>query len=171
VSDLVGRGRYPHQGWFRQWSADDDRVVADALAVTSTLELGERRVEQLSGGQRQRVWIAMALAQDPDILLLDEPTTFLDVAHQLEVLDLLLELNRERRTTVVMVLHDLNLAARYADTLVLMARGEVLASGTPAEVITAENLKEAFGLDARVVTDPVAGSPMVVPIGRFHGLG
>jgi iron complex transport system ATP-binding protein len=171
VSDLVGRGRYPHQGWFRQWSAEDDRIVADALAVTSTLELGERRVEQLSGGQRQRVWIAMALAQDPDILLLDEPTTFLDVAHQLEVLDLLLQLNRERRTTVVMVLHDLNLAARYADTLVLMARGEVLASGTPAQVITAENLKEAFGLDARIVTDPVAGSPMVVPIGRFHGLG
>jgi iron complex transport system ATP-binding protein len=113
----------------------------------------------------------MALAQDPDILLLDEPTTFLDVAHQLEVLDLLLQLNRERRTTVVMVLHDLNLAARYADTLVLMAHGEVLASGTPAEVITAENMKEAFGLDARIIADPVAGSPMVVPIGRFHGLG
>jgi len=171
VSDLVGRGRYPHQGWFRQWSADDDRVVAEALAVTSTLEIAGRRVEQLSGGQRQRVWIAMALAQDPDILLLDEPTTFLDVAHQLEVLDLLLQLNRERRTTVVMVLHDLNLAARYADRLVLMARGEVLASGTPKEVITVQNMKEAFGLDARIVTDPVAGSPMVVPIGRFHGLG
>jgi iron complex transport system ATP-binding protein len=171
VSDLVGGGRDPHQGWFRQWSADDDRIVADALTVTSTLELADRRVEQLSGGQRQRVWIAMALAQDPDILLLDEPTTFLDVAHQLEVLDLLLQLNRERRTTVVMVLHDLNLAARYADTLVLMAHGEVLASGPPGEVITAENMKEAFGLDACIVTDPVAGSPMVVPIGRFHGLG
>lgn len=171
VSDLVGRGRYPHQGWFRQWSADDDRIVTEALTVTSTLDLADRRVEQLSGGQRQRVWIAMALAQDPDILLLDEPTTFLDVAHQLEVLDLLMQLNRERHATVVMVLHDLNLAARYADTLVLMAHGEVLASGAPEEVITAENMKAAFGLDARIVADPVAGSPMVVPIGRFHGLG
>ena len=171
VSDLVGRGRYPHQGWFRQWSADDDRIVTEVLTVTSTLDLADRRVEQLSGGQRQRVWIAMALAQDPDILLLDEPTTFLDVAHQLEVLDLLMQLNRERHTTVVMVLHDLNLATRYADTLVLMAHGEVLASGAPEEVITAENMKAAFGLDARIVADPVAGSPMVVPIGRFHGLG
>ena len=171
VSDLVGRGRYPHQGWFRQWSADDDRIVTEALTVTSMLDLADRRVEQLSGGQRQRVWIAMALAQDPDILLLDEPTTFLDVAHQLEVLDLLMQLNRERHATVVMVLHDLNLAARYAGTLVLMAHGEVLASGAPEEVITAENMKAAFGLDARIVADPVAGSPMVVPIGRFHGLG
>ncbi|WP_349899342.1 ABC transporter ATP-binding protein [Parafrigoribacterium soli] len=170
VSDLVGRGRYPHQGWFRQWSPEDDHVVERALAVTSTLELAERRVEQLSGGQRQRVWIAMALAQDPDILLLDEPTTFLDVAHQLEVLDLLLQLNREQGTTVVMVLHDLNLAARYADQLVLMASGEVIASGAPSEVITADLVKQAFGLDARVIPDPVAGSPMVVPIGRFHGL-
>ena len=171
VSDLVGRGRYPHQGWFRQWSAEDDRIVAEALAVTSSLEIADRRVEQLSGGQRQRVWIAMALAQDPDILLLDEPTTFLDVAHQLEVLDLLLQLNRDHGTTVVMVLHDLNLAARYADNLVLMSRGEVLAAGKPAEVITAELVKAAFGLDARIVPDPVAGSPMVVPIGRFHGIG
>jgi iron complex transport system ATP-binding protein len=170
VSDLVGRGRYPHQGWFRQWSAEDDRIVRDALVVTSTLELADRRVEQLSGGQRQRVWIAMALAQDPDILLLDEPTTFLDVAHQLEVLDLLLQLNRERGTTVAMVLHDLNLAARYADNLVLMAHGGVIASGLPAEVITQQLVKTAFGLDARIVSDPVAGSPMVVPIGRFHGV-
>lgn len=170
VRDLVGRGRYPHQGWFRQWSAEDDRIVRDALVVTSTLELADRRVEQLSGGQRQRVWIAMALAQDPDILLLDEPTTFLDVAHQLEVLDLLLQLNRERGTTVAMVLHDLNLAARYADNLVLMAHGGVIASGLPAEVITQQLVKTAFGLDARIVSDPVAGSPMVVPIGRFHGV-
>lgn len=170
VSDLVGRGRYPHQGWFRQWSAEDDRIVRDALVVTSTLALADRRVEQLSGGQRQRVWIAMALAQDPDILLLDEPTTFLDVAHQLEVLDLLLQLNRERGTTVAMVLHDLNLAARYADNLVLMAHGRVIASGLPEEVITQKLVKTAFGLDARIVVDPVAGSPMVVPIGRFHGV-
>ena len=169
VSDLVGRGRYPHQGWFRQWSTEDDRIVREALTMTSTLHLAGRRVEQLSGGQRQRVWIAMALAQNPDILLLDEPTTFLDVAHQLEVLDLVLQLNREHGTTVAMVLHDLNLAARYADNLVLMREGAVIATGEPAEVITIENLKEAFGLDARIVADPVAGSPMVVPIGRFHG--
>jgi len=169
VSDLVGRGRYPHQGWFRQWPTEDDRIVREALTMTSTLHLAGRRVEQLSGGQRQRVWIAMALAQNPDILLLDEPTTFLDVAHQLEVLDLVLQLNREHGTTVAMVLHDLNLAARYADNLVLMREGAVIATGEPAEVITIENLKEAFGLDARIVADPVAGSPMVVPIGRFHG--
>lgn len=170
VSDLVGRGRYPHQGWFRQWSADDDRVVADALAVTSTLELGERRVEQLSGGQRQRVWIAMALAQDPDILLLDEPTTFLDVAHQLEVLDLLLELNRERRTTVVMVLHDLNLAARYADHLVAMKAGRIVAAGPPREILTSSLVREVFGLESVVVADPVVGTPMVVPLGRRAAL-
>jgi iron complex transport system ATP-binding protein len=170
VSDLVGRGRYPHQGWFRQWSIEDDRIVERALAVTSTLDLAERRVEQLSGGQRQRVWIAMALAQDPDILLLDEPTTFLDVAHQLEVLDLLMQLNRDEGTTVVMVLHDLNLAARYADHLVLMAHGAVIAAGTPAEVITSALVKQAFSLDARIIPDPVTGSPMVVPIGRFHGV-
>jgi iron complex transport system ATP-binding protein len=169
VSDLVGRGRYPHQGWFRQWSTEDDRIVREALTMTSTLHLAGRRMEQLSGGQRQRVWIAMALAQNPDILLLDEPTTYLDVAHQLEVLDLVLQLGREHGTTVAMVLHDLNLAARYADNLVLMREGTVIAAGEPADVITTENLKNAFGLDARIVADPVAGSPMVVPIGRFHG--
>ena len=165
VADLVGRGRYPHQGWFRQWTSQDDRVVTEALTVTSTLELAGRRVEELSGGQRQRVWIAMALAQDPDILLLDEPTTFLDVRHQLDVLDLLAHVNRTRGTTVVMVLHDLNLAARYAHELVVMAEGRMVASGAPAEVITADLIREAFGLEAIVITDPVSGSPMVVPIG------
>ncbi|MGM0384983.1 MAG: ABC transporter ATP-binding protein [Actinomycetota bacterium] len=171
VADLVGRGRYPHQGWFRQWTSTDDAVVAQALAATNTLDLAARRVDELSGGQRQRVWIAMALAQDPDILLLDEPTTFLDVTHQLEVLDLLLELNRERGTTVVMVLHDLNLAARYADHLVVMKEGRVLATGDPGTVLTAETVADAFGLQARVVADPVCGAPMVVPLGRFHGAG
>lgn len=168
VGDLVGRGRYPHQGWFRQWSATDDTAVTDALTVTSSLELVGRRMEELSGGQRQRVWIAMALAQDPDILLLDEPTTFLDVRHQLDVLDLLTELNRTRQTTVVMVLHDLNLAARYADELVVMAQGRIVASGNPAAVLTTELLREAFGLEALISPDPVCGTPMVVPIGRFH---
>ncbi|NCD20002.1 MAG: ABC transporter ATP-binding protein [Actinobacteria bacterium] len=171
VADLVGRGRYPHQGWFRQWTSTDDAVVEAALAATDTLGLATRRVEELSGGQRQRVWIAMALAQDPDILLLDEPTTFLDVTHQIEVLDLLLELNRERGTTVVMVLHDLNLAARYADQLVVMKDGRVLATGDPGAVLTADIVADAFGLRATVVADPVCGAPMVVPVGRFHGAG
>ena len=168
VGDLVGRGRYPHQGWFRQWSPADDLAVTDALTVTSSLELVGRRMEELSGGQRQRVWIAMALAQDPDILLLDEPTTFLDVRHQLDVLDLLAGLNRTRRTTVVMVLHDLNLAARYADELVVMAEGRIIANGSPADVLTADLVRDAFGLEAVIAADPVCGTPMVVPIGKFH---
>ena len=169
VADLVGRGRYPHQGWFRQWSSTDDEIVAAAMAATNTHELAARRLEDLSGGQRQRVWIAMALAQDPEILLLDEPTTFLDVTHQIEVLDLLLERNRERGTTVVMVLHDLNLAARYADHLVVMCAGRIVANGPPAETLTAEIVQHAFDLEACIVPDPVCGAPMVVPIGRFHG--
>ncbi|QYF72451.1 ABC transporter ATP-binding protein [Cryobacterium sp. PAMC25264] len=169
VADLVGRGRYPHQGWFRHWSSTDDAIVAAAMAATQTLELAPRRMEELSGGQRQRVWIAMALAQKPDILLLDEPTTFLDVTHQIEVLDLLHELNHERGTTVVMVLHDLNLAARYADRLVVMRAGRIIAEGPPAEVLTEAVVLEAFGLTARIIADPVCGSPMIVPVGRFHG--
>jgi iron complex transport system ATP-binding protein len=169
VADLVGRGRYPHQGWFRQWSSTDDAIVAAAMAATDTLELAPRRMEELSGGQRQRVWIAMALAQKPDILLLDEPTTFLDVTHQIEVLDLLHELNHEQGTTVVMVLHDLNLAARYADRLVVMRHGRIVAEGSPTDVLTEQVVQEAFGLTARIIADPVCGSPMVVPIGRFHG--
>ena len=169
VADLVGRGRYPHQVWFRQWSSTDDAIVAAAMAATDTLELAPRRMEELSGGQRQRVWIAMALAQKPDILLLDEPTTFLDVTHQIEVLDLLHELNHEQGTTVVMVLHDLNLAARYADRLVVMRHGRIVAEGSPTDVLTEQVVQEAFGLTARIIADPVCGSPMVVPIGRFHG--
>ncbi|GAA4424003.1 ABC transporter ATP-binding protein [Georgenia halophila] len=168
VADLVGRGRYPHQGWFRRWTSTDDAVVRAALEATATADLAERRVEELSGGQRQRVWIAMALAQDPDVLLLDEPTTFLDVTHQIDVLDLLHEQNRQRSTTVVMVLHDLNMAARYADHLVVMAQGRVLDTGDPADVLTEDLVREAFGLTARVVPDPVTASPMVVPVGRFH---
>ncbi len=163
VADLVGRGRHPHHGWLDRWTAHDDDVVAQALAATGTTELADRHVDELSGGQRQRVWIAMALAQDPDVLLLDEPTTFLDLTHQLEVLDLLAELNRERGTTIVMVLHDLNLAARYADHLVVMADGAVLAEGAPADVITAQVLRDAFRLEAVVVPDPVTGGPMIVP--------
>ena len=169
VGDLVARGRYPHQGWLRQWTAADEAAVAHALDVTDTLSIGDRRVEELSGGQRQRVWIAMALAQQTDILLLDEPTTFLDVTHQIEVLDLLHELNTTRGTTIVMVLHDLNLAARYADHIVVMSQGAIVTSGSPREVITEETVATAFGMDCLVIDDPVCGSPMVVPRGRFHG--
>ena len=136
VADLVGRGRYPHQGWFRRWTSDDEQAVAAALAATDTAGLADRSVDELSGGQRQRVWIAMALAQQTDLLLLDEPTTFLDVAHQVEVLDLLTDLNAARGTTVVLVLHELNLAARYADHLVALADGDVHAAGDPTDVLT-----------------------------------
>ena len=146
--------------------ADDEQAVAEALAVTDTAELADRSVDELSGGQRQRVWIAMALAQQTDLLLLDEPTTFLDVAHQVEVLDLLTDLNHARGTTVVLVLHELNLAARYADHLVAMRAGQVVAAGPPGQVVTEQLVRDVFGLDCRVVPDPVAGTPMVVPIGR-----
>ncbi|MDN3481088.1 ABC transporter ATP-binding protein [Arthrobacter sp. APC 3897] len=170
VADLVGRGRYPHQGWFRQWTPGDDEAVAAALAATGTLDLAERNVDELSGGQRQRVWIAMALAQETQILLLDEPTTFLDVTHQIEVLDLITDLNRRAGTTVAIVLHDLNLAARYADHLIAMKSGAVAAQGTPAEVVTEDLVRDVFGLESKVIPDPVSGTPMVVPIGRHHVL-
>ena len=168
VSDLVGRGRYPHQGWFRSWGKDDDEAVAAALLATDTLDLASRSVDELSGGQRQRVWIAMALAQETDLLLLDEPTTFLDVSHQVEVLDVLTDLNRRRRTTIVIVLHDLNLAARYADHLIAMKDGEIIAEGEPSAVVTEETVDAVFGMPSQVLTDPVSGTPMVVPIGRHH---
>ncbi|MDR7384651.1 ABC transporter ATP-binding protein [Promicromonospora iranensis] len=168
VAELVSRGRYPHQGWFGRHSSDDDAVVTTALRSTGVAELADRPVAELSGGQRQRVWIAMVLAQQTDIVLLDEPTTFLDVRHQLDLLDLLTELNRDRGTTVAMVLHELNLAARYADHLVVMSAGRIVAEGAPADVLTREVVSEAFGLRAQVVPDPVAGSPLVVPVGRFH---
>lgn len=171
VAELVGRGRFPHQGWFGRHTSGDDRVVAEALAATGVAELADRPVDELSGGQRQRVWIAMVLAQQTDVVLLDEPTTYLDVTHQLELLDLLTELNRSRGTTVVMVLHELNLAARYADHLVVMSGGRVVGEGAPSEVLTSERVQDAFGLTARVIADPVSGTPMIVPIGRFHSTG
>ena len=166
VVDLVGRGRHPHQGALRRWSRGDEEAVAEALELTDTLDLADRLVDELSGGQRQRVWIAMALAQQTDLLLLDEPTTYLDVAHQVEVLDLLVELNEVRGTTIVMVLHDLNLAARYADHLVAMRDGQVVAAGPPAAVITEDCVREVFGMECRVVPDPVTATPMVIPLGR-----
>ncbi|MCD1571821.1 ABC transporter ATP-binding protein [Agromyces mediolanus] len=168
VADLVGRGRYPHQGWFGRHSSGDDRAVAEALEATGMAELADRPIDELSGGQRQRVWIAMVLAQQPEVMLLDEPTTYLDLAHQLELLDLLTALNRERGTTIVMVLHELNLAARYADHLVVMSGGRVVAEGEPARVLDRDTVHGAFGLSAEVIDDPVSGGPLIVPIGRFH---
>jgi iron complex transport system ATP-binding protein len=168
VADLIGRGRHPHQGMFTRWKKEDDAAVAAALEATRTTGLAERAVDELSGGQRQRVWIAMALAQQTDLLLLDEPTTFLDVSHQIEVLDLLTDLNRTRGTTIVMVLHDLNMAARYADHLVALASGRVHAVGSPAEVLTVANVHAVFGLDCQVIVDPTSGKPLMLPIGRHH---
>ncbi|MGH3753276.1 MAG: ABC transporter ATP-binding protein [Pseudonocardiaceae bacterium] len=166
VADLIARGRHPHQTWYRQWSSDDEAAVAEALGWTGLTEFAERTVDELSGGQRQRAWISMALAQGTDLLLLDEPTTFLDLAHQVDVLDLVERLHTEAGRTVVMVLHDLNMAARYAQRLIAMRAGKIIAQGAPREVLTEPLLREVFGLDAQVLTDPVAGTPLVVPIGR-----
>jgi len=168
VADLVSRGHHPHQPWFRQWSPEDEAAVASALAATRTLDLADRPVDELSGGQRQRVWIAMALAQDAPIMLLDEPTTYLDLAHQIEVLDLLAELNRTRHRTIVLVLHDLNQACRYAHHLVAMREGGIAAEGPPAEVVTERLVRDVFGLDTRIIADPVSGTPLVVPIGAVR---
>lgn len=169
VADLVSRGRHPHQGLFSRWTKRDDEAVQAALDATRTADLADRPVDELSGGQRQRVWIAMALAQGTEILLLDEPTTFLDINHQIEVLDLLTDLNHARETTVVMVLHDLNLAARYADHLVAVSGGRIHIAGPPEAVLTEETVRQVFGLESRVIADPISGRPMMLPIGR-HGV-
>jgi iron complex transport system ATP-binding protein len=168
VADLVSRGRHPHQSLFSRWTRQDEEAVEVALDATKTADLAERSVDELSGGQRQRVWIAMALAQQTDILLLDEPTTFLDINHQIEVLDLLTDLNHTRGTTVVMVLHDLNLAARYADHLVTLLNGRVHQAGQPEAVLTVDNVREVFGLDSHIITDPTSGRPMMLPLGRHR---
>jgi iron complex transport system ATP-binding protein len=168
VADLVGRGRHPHQKLLARWSAADYDAVASALEAMGIADLADRSVDELSGGQRQRVWIAMALAQQTDILLLDEPTTFLDVAHQIEVLDLLTDLNRDRGTTIVMVLHDLNLAARYADVLIALRDGHVHSIGEPRFTVTADLVRAVFGLDSTVIVDPLSGKPLVLPSGRHH---
>jgi iron complex transport system ATP-binding protein len=162
VGELVSRGRYPHQGMFRQWSDADRAAVATALAETDLVDLAEVPVDELSGGQRQRVWVAMALAQQTSVLLLDEPTTYLDMAHQYDLLDLFARLH-EQGTTVVAVLHDLAQAARYATDLIVMNDGEVVATGAPADVLTAELVEDVFDLPCLVVPDPVTGTPLVVP--------
>jgi len=166
VADLAARGRYPHQGLFRQWSPGDELAVEDALAATGMRELRDRPLDALSGGQRQRAWIAMALAQETELLLLDEPTTFLDLAHQLEVLDLLDRLVAERGRTVVMVLHDLNQACRYADQLVALRDGRIHAAGAPGDVVDGAFVHDVFGLEASVVEDPVTGTPLCLPISK-----
>ncbi|WP_329206404.1 ABC transporter ATP-binding protein [Streptomyces sp. NBC_00683] len=165
VADLVARGRYPHQGFIRQWTEDDEQAVLRAMHQTSVTDLSGRLVDELSGGQRQRVWVAMALAQHTDITLLDEPTTFLDITHQIELMELFTDLHHLGHTLVA-VLHDLNHAARYGTHLIAMKDGAVVAEGTPEEVVTAELVEEVFGLRCLVVPDPVAGSPQVVPLGR-----
>ena len=170
VHELVAQGRYPHQNWFQQWSHEDEQIVLEALETTNLTDFADRPVDTLSGGQRQRAWIAMALAQQTEVLLLDEPTTYLDLAYQMDVLDLLADLH-ERGRTIIMVLHDLNQAARYADTIVALRDGQIIEQGTPATVVTTETVREVFGLETQIIADPITETPMCVPIGRRHRPG
>jgi iron complex transport system ATP-binding protein len=166
VAELVARGRYPHQRLLRQWSPTDERVVAESMRATGVSDLADRLVDELSGGQRQRVWIAMALAQETPLLLLDEPTTYLDITHQLEILDLCARLHEEQGRTVVAVLHDLNQAARYATHLITMRAGSLIAAGSPREIVTADLVARVFGLRCRIIEDPESGTPLVIPAMR-----
>jgi iron complex transport system ATP-binding protein len=166
VADLVSRGRYPHQGFLRQWSSDDERVVNAAMERTNVADLATRYVDELSGGQRQRVWLAMALAQDTPLLLLDEPTTYLDIAHQIEVLDLCAELHEDGGRTIVVVLHELNLAVRYATHLIVMRDGRILAEGAPSAIVTPELVERTFDLPCRIIDDPETGTPLIIPLAR-----
>ena len=169
VADLVARGRYPHQSMLRQWSADDEAAVLAAMAATKVTALAHRLVDELSGGQRQRVWVAMVLAQQTDLLLLDEPTTFLDITHQIDLLELMSDLNRRNGQTIVAVLHDLNHACRYASHIIAMRDGAVVAEGAPREIITAELVEAVFGLPCVIIEDPIAHTPLVIPRGA-HAL-
>lgn len=170
VADLVGRGRYPHQTFLRGWTKRDYEAVAEAMEMMNITEFADRNIDELSGGQRQRVWIAMALAQETDILFLDEPTTYLDITYQIEILDLLTDLNRKHGTTIVMVLHDINLSARYADHIFALQKGKLVAEGEPSKVITSKLIEDIFGLHCTVIKDPVSGSPSMIPIGRYHNM-
>jgi iron complex transport system ATP-binding protein len=171
VADLVARGRYPHQGLLRQWSEEDERAVAAAMADTGVADLARVAVDELSGGQRQRVWIAMALAQQTPLLLLDEPTTYLDIAHQLDVLDLCTRLHAEQGRTLVAVLHDLNHAARYATHLIALRAGRIVAEGPPADVVTPALIEDVFGLPCHVIPDPETATPLVIPRRRYTERG
>ncbi|MBQ1079764.1 MULTISPECIES: ABC transporter ATP-binding protein [unclassified Nocardiopsis] len=166
VADLVARGRFPHQSFLRQWSSQDEAVVAEAMAATGISALADRSVDELSGGQRQRVWLAMVLAQQTPLLLLDEPTTYLDIAHQMDMLDLCADLHAEQGHTLVAVLHDLNHACRYATHLIVMKDGEIVAEGEPATVVTADLVEKVFGLPVRIIPDPETHTPMIVPVDR-----
>lgn len=168
VGDLVGRGRFPYQTFFKGMGKKDYEAIDEALDIMGISDLANRCVDELSGGQRQRVWIAMALAQQTDILLLDEPTTYLDITYQIEILDLLTDLNKKRGTTIVMVLHDINLSARYADYIFAVYQGKLVSQGKPNEIITESLIKKVFDLDCFVMKDPVSGSPFIVPKGRHH---
>jgi iron complex transport system ATP-binding protein len=168
VHELVAQGRYPHQSWLQQWSAEDERVTHEAMQITDIMGFADRPVDTLSGGQRQRAWIAMTLAQDSDLILLDEPTTFLDLAYQIEVLELLYDLNVERGKTIVLVLHDLYHACRYADRLVAVCDGRIFAEGAPDEIVTEALVREVFRIECRVIDDPVTGTPLVVPESPRH---
>lgn len=166
VSDLVARGRYPHQTLFGRWREEDEAAVQQAMEATGVADLAEQSVDTLSGGQRQRVWIAMVLAQQTPLLLLDEPTTWLDITHQIELLELMQDLNRQHGRTLVVVLHELNHACRYATHLIAMRGGKILAEGKPKEIVTPELIEAVYGLRCVIVDDPVAGTPMIVPLGR-----
>jgi len=172
VADLVARGRYPHQKFLQQWSKDDEAAVIGAMEATKVTDLSGRLVDELSGGQRQRVWVAMVLAQETPLLLLDEPTTFLDIAHQIELLELLRRLNRDEGKTIVAVLHDLNQACRYATHLIAMREGRVMAEGQPTGIVTAELVEAVFGLPCLVIEDPISHTPLVVPrgAGEVHAI-
>lgn len=170
VRELVAQGRYPHQSWFQQWSVRDEAALQAALDATGMVALADRPVDALSGGQRQRAWIAMTLAQETPIILLDEPTSFLDLAHQIEVLQLLERLNREQNRTIVMVVHDLNHATRYADHLIVMCEGALVASGPPRAVVTPGLLRDVFGVEAEIVADPRTGVPVCLAYGLAAGV-
>ncbi|MDA0265724.1 MAG: ABC transporter ATP-binding protein [Cyanobacteria bacterium] len=170
VRELVAQGRYPHQNWLQQWSREDELKVEDAISTTHLHGLENRPIDTLSGGQRQRAWIAMTLAQDTDILLLDEPTTYLDLAHQIELLDLLYDLNQKDNRTIVMVLHDLNMACRYSHHLIALRNGVVITQGSPSNIVTEALVREVFSLKSCIITDPVSGKPLCVPISQFGAI-
>lgn len=170
VLQLVKQGRYPYQNWLNQWSQDDENKVMNALRATGTYELRDRAVDTLSGGQRQRAWIAMTLAQETPIILLDEPTTYLDMTHQIEILDLLFELNEAEKRTIIMVLHDINMACRYAHNLVAIQNKQVYAQGKPEHVINEQLVKTVFDLECEIVIDPLFGTPMCIPYGKGRRL-
>ncbi len=166
VKDLISRGRYPYQKLFQQWSPEDEQAVCEAMQLTDTQHLAERLIEELSGGQRQRVWIAMVLAQQTPILFLDEPTTYLDIAHQIDLLELCRDLNRRKNFTIVAVLHELNQAFRYADHIILMSEGKIAAQGSPKDIVSSETIKQVFNLECLIVEDPISQTPMVIPYGK-----